>query len=158
MENNSIKKKRHLGVIWIIIAIVVVVVLSHPLSQIISRQIAFKCADSTKEYCDTHFFINTGLVYVMKYSNKNDIPILQDLKQVAPSRGYVVYSGAELTKNMSPTGAIWFFKTNGSLSARCDYNDYRSSFSDIEEYNYGSDFLSKKALMKSNHWYMAIQK
>ena len=156
MENNSIKKKRRFLVMWITIAIVIV--LSYPLSQMISTQIAFKCVNLTKEYCDTHFFINTGLVYVMKYSNKNDIPILQDLKQVAPSRGYVVYSGAELTKNMSPTGAIWFFKTNGSLSARCDYNDYRSSFSDIEEYNYGSDFLSEKALMKSNHWYMAIQK
>ena len=156
MENNSIKKKRRFLAMWISIAIVIV--LSYPLSQMISTQIAFKCVNLTKEYCDTHFFINTGLVYVMKYSNKNDIPILQDLKQVAPSRGYVVYSGAELTKNMSPTGAIWFFKTNGSLYARCDYNDYRSSFSDIEEYNYGSDFLSEKALMKSNHWYMAIQK
>lgn len=160
MENNSIKKKRHLGVIWIIIAIVVVVVLSHPLSQIISRQIAFKCADSTKEYCDTHFFINIGVVYVMKYSNKNDIPILQDLKQVAPSRGYVVYSGAELTKNMSPTGAIWFFRSNGSLFARCDYNDYKNSFSKLEEYvnAYNEfDFLYDETLMKSNRWYRAVQ-
>ena len=95
MENNSIKKKRRFLAMWITIAIVIV--LSYPLSQMISTQIAFKCVNLTKEYCDTHFFINTGLVYVMKYSNKNDIPILQDLKQVAPSRGYVVYSGAELT-------------------------------------------------------------
>lgn len=161
MENNSIKKKRRFLAMWITIAIVIV--LSYPLSQMISTQIAFKCVNSTKEYCDTHFFIHSGSVFIMKYSSKNDIPIPQDLKQVAPSRGYVVYSGAELTNsasffNTSPTGAIWFFKTNGSLSARCDYNDYESSFSDIEEYNYGSDFLSKNTLMKSNHWYMAIQK
>ena len=165
MENNSIKKKRHLGVIWIIIAIVVVVVLSHPLSQIISRQIAFKCADSTKEYCDTHFFINIGVVYVMKYSNKNDIPIPQDLKQVAPSRGYVVYSGTQLTNSASvfstyPTGAIWFFRSNGSLFARCDYNDHKNSFSKLEEYvnAYNEfDFLYDETLMKSNRWYRAVQ-